>query len=350
MASWRVIDSGVRRAAEHFSLNRALLEARRLGGQSTLRFLQFAPSALLGYHQSALQELELDYCAGHGITVQRRISGGGAIFMDETQLGWELYLDTADVGSRDMTAIAKRICEAAARAVTSLGVDARFRPSNDIEVAGRKISGTSGIFDGDALLYQGTLLVEFDVENMLRILRIPAGMLSDKVAEAGKRVVSLSALLGFVPPLDEVKIRLQQSFEKEFGVTFRPGRLTVAELELYEAALPEIDSPEWIHLVGKPRSDLPIREAERTFPGGLLRVALAYDSPGGRIRMACFSGDMSIIPRRTVADLEATLKDAAAADIDGLVQDFFSTHDCDMLGLTPEDFIVVLRQASKSPR
>lgn len=349
MTAWRVIDSGIRRAAEHFALNRALLEARRQGGQSTLRFLQFAPSALLGYHQSAAQELRLDTCAELGIDIQRRISGGGAIFMDETQFGWELYLDRADLGTRDMSAIARRICEAAARAVRGFGIDARFRPRNDIEVGGRKISGTGGVFDGDALLYQGTLLVEFDVEKMLRILRIPAEKLSDKaIGEASDRVASLSGLLGFAPPLDEVKARLQQSFAAEFGVTFQPGMPGDSELELYEAALREIDSPEWIHLVGKPRSELPILEAGKKFPGGLLRAALAYDRLGERIKQVWFTGDMFVNPRRTVADLEAVLKDAAAADVAGIVRDFFSTRDCDMLTLTPDDFITVLRQAMQT--
>lgn len=348
MTVWRVIDSGVRRAAEHFAVNRVLLEARKNGGQSTLRFLQFSPSALLGYHQSAEQELQLDYCADHGIAIQRRISGGGAIFMDEIQFGWELYLDSADVGTRDMTAIAQRICQAAARAVASFGIDARFRPRNDIEVGGRKISGTGGVFDGDALLYQGTLLVELDVEKMLRILRIPAEKFSDKaIAGACDRVVSLSELLGFSPPLDEVKARLQQSFGHEFGVTFQSARLTDDEMELVEQALPEIDTPEWIYLVKKPRSDLPILEAAKKFPGGLLRAALAYDRPGERIKQVWITGDMFVSPRRTVADLEAALKNVAAADVDSIVRNFFSTRDCDMLSLTPEDFITVIQQAMK---
>ncbi len=346
MTAWRLIDSGILRAAEHFALNRALLEARRQGGPSTLRFLRFAPSALLGYHQSAEQELRLDACTELGIDIQRRISGGGAIFMDETQFGWELYLDRADLGTRDMSIIARRICEAAARAVSGFGIDARFRPRNDIEVGGRKISGTGGVFDGDALLYQGTLLVEFDVEKMLRILRVPAEKLSGKaIADARDRVASLAELLGFAPPLDEVKARLEQAFGAEFGVTFQPGTPSEGELELYRAALPEIDSPAWINLVGKPRSDLPILEAAKKFPGGLLRAALAFDRPGERIRQAWFTGDMFVNPRRTIADLEAALKNAAGADVAGIVRDFFSTRDCDMLTLTPDDFIMVVHQA-----
>src|SRR5512134_3362541 len=86
---WRLIDTGLRPAAQNFALNRALLEARRTGeAPSSLRFLRFTPSALLGFHQSAEQELNLDYCREQGITVQRRITGGGAIYFDPGQLGW----------------------------------------------------------------------------------------------------------------------------------------------------------------------------------------------------------------------------------------------------------------------
>ena len=207
IAPWRLIDTGLRSAAENIALNRALLEARQAGeSPSTLRFLQFTPSALLGFHQSAEQELDLDYCRAHGVTVQRRITGGGAIYFDATQLGWELYLHKHDLGTADMAAIARRLCEAAARGISSLGVDARYRPRNDIEVDGRKVSGTGGVFEGDALMYQGTLLVRFDVEKMLRVLRIPAEKLSDKaIASARERVANLADLLGFVPPLDLVK-------------------------------------------------------------------------------------------------------------------------------------------------
>ena len=55
--------------------------------------------------------------------------------------------------------LAEKICNAAALGFRELGVDAKFRPRNDIEVDGRKISGTGGFFDGDVLIYQGTVLV-----------------------------------------------------------------------------------------------------------------------------------------------------------------------------------------------
>ncbi|MBI2313331.1 MAG: lipoate--protein ligase family protein [Betaproteobacteria bacterium] len=344
---WRITDTGLRPPAQNFALNRALLEARQAGEiPSTLRFLRFTPSALLGYHQSAEQELNLDYCAAHGIAIQRRITGGGAIYMDETQLGWELYLTKRDLGSADMTVIARRICEAAARGISALGVEARYRPRNDIEVGGRKISGTGGAFDGEALMYQGTLLVEFDVEKMLRILRIPAEKLSDKaIASARERVVNLKELLGRVPEAAEVRGHIMEAFAGEFGVEFFAGDLTPPELRRYEAALTEIDSPGWVDLVKKPVSDMPILEAAQKFAGGLLRAAVSFDVEAKRVKQVWFTGDIFVNPRRTVNDLESTLKDIALERLESAVREFFAARQVDMLSLTPRDFVTVVNLA-----
>jgi lipoate---protein ligase len=348
--TWRLIDTGLRPAAQNFAFNRALLEARRAGeAPSTLRFLRFTPSALLGYHQSAEQELNLDYCREHGITVQRRITGGGAIYFDEGQFGWELYLGRADVGTADMTAISRRICEAAARGIAALGVDARYRPRNDIEVDGRKISGTGGAFDGDALMYQGTLLIRFDVERMLRVLRICAEKLSDKsIASARDRVTSLEELLGRVPLLEDAMGSLADAFAAEFGVQFVRGDLTAPEQARYAEALAEIDTPDWVNLVSNPVSDVPLFESAHKFSGGLLRANLAYDRATRRVKQICYTGDIFVSPRRTIADLEAALRDCPVDEFASRVRRFFSAREVDMLALAPEDFVTVANDALTS--
>lgn len=350
--TWRVLDTGLRSAAQNIALNRALLEARQAGETpSTLRFLRFFPSALLGYHQSAEQELDLAHCRAHGIAVQRRITGGGAIYFDEGQIGWELYLHRHEIPETDLTGISRRICEAAARGIATLGVEARFRPRNDIEVAGRKISGTGGIFDGDALMFQGTLLVDFDVEKMLRALRIPAEKLSGKaIASARERVTSLAELLGQAPSLDRVKDILSHALAGEFGVALAPGELLATENARYHAALEEIDDDAWINQIARPDTEMPLFEAAQKFPGGMLRVALAYDSVRRRIAQAWFSGDFFVAPRRCVADLEAVLRNLQAEQAEAAIRAFFAARAVDMLQLTPDDFVSVVQQGLSHAR
>lgn len=351
MNQWRVIDTGLRPAAQNIALNRALLEARQAEEiPSTLRFLRFTPSALLGYHQSAAQELNLDYCREHDITVQRRITGGGAIYFDETQIGWELYLHKRDLGTADMQLISQRICHAAATAISALGVDARYRPRNDIEVDGRKISGTGGAFDGDALMFQGTLLVEFDIEKMLRVLRIPAEKLSDKaIASARERVANLKDLLGRKPDVAQIREYMVEAFESEFGVEFSEGDLTLSENRRYQEALREIDHPDWVGLVSRPASAMPVVEAAQKFAGGLLRAAVTYETQTRIIRHVWFTGDLFVNPRRTVADLEAALRDFPLDRLEQKVESFFAGRTVDMLTLTPADFIAVVRLAVQQP-
>ena len=349
--NWRRLDTGLRPAAQNIALNRALLEAREANEiPSTLRFLRFTPCALLGHHQSAEQELNLDYCREQGIAIQRRITGGGAIYFDEGQLGWELYLHRRDLDTSDMQTISRRLCHAAATAISALGVDARYRPRNDIEVDGRKISGTGGAFDGDALLFQGTLLLEFDVEKMLRVLRIPAEKLSDKaIASARERVTSLRDLLGRKPDADLVRRLLAEAFESEFGVEFGEGDLTLSEHRRYEQALREIDHPDWVNLVSRPVSAMPVLEAEQKLPGGMLRASIALDAVTQTVRQIWFTGDVFVSPRRLLADLEAALKDTPVDRLESRVRSFFHGRHYETLALTPDDFVNVARLALKQP-
>jgi lipoate---protein ligase len=349
-SGWRLLDTGTRRAAENFALNRAILDARKRGiVASTLRFLQFGPSALIGYHQSVEQELDVEFCRSHGVEIQRRVTGGGAIYMDESVLGWELYLTKSDLGTADMTAVSRRICEVAARAVSAFGVEASYRPLTDIEVNGRKIAGTGGAFDGNALLYQGTLLLDFDIERMLRCLRLPAEMLSPEAIDGARaRVVNLRELLGVVPPLEKIKHRIASEFGKELGVEFEPGELNPQEVRLFREALREIDSRQWVNMVQRPRSDLPVIEGSQRLSAGVLRAAVAYDRPGARIKQVCFSGDFFVNPPRTVADLEVALKDCAVDNIAATIARFFHGRQTEMHALAPSDFAVAIDHALRT--
>jgi lipoate---protein ligase len=346
---WRVIDTGLRPAAQNVALNRALLEARHAEEvPSTLRFLRYAPCALLGCHQSAEQEINLDYCAANRIVIQRRMTGGAAIFIDEDQIGWELYLHRRDVGAAGMRVVSKRICHAAATAVSALGIDARFRPLADIEVDGRKIAQGAVVFDGDALLFQGTLFVDLDVEKMLRVLRIPAGALSDAVlACARERISSLTELTGRRPDATRVKRYLREAFESEFDVEFSEGDLTLSEHARYRSALAETDTAGWVNLVARPASAVPVLEGVREFAGGFLRASVIFDPATRTIRRIWFTGDPPVQPRRIVADLEAALHDLPVERLARKVERFFASQPAGLRSLAPADFIGVVQLALK---
>ncbi len=157
----------------------------------------------MGFHQAVCEEIREDYCRCRGIEINRRITGGGAILFDESQLGWEVICEKSFFGVRLPTQrLFRTLCEPVIRALGALGLNVNFRPRNDIEIGGRKISGTGGTDSDDAFLFQGTMLTDFDVDTMLKSLKIPVEKLKAKEIDSVKeRVTCLRWELGESPPL-----------------------------------------------------------------------------------------------------------------------------------------------------
>ena len=346
---WRLLDTGLRSGAENMALDSALFTARAEGSSpDTLRFLRFSPPvALVGYHQSVAEEIRVDYCQEVGIDINRRITGGGAIYFDAGQLGWEIICSYQALGQgRNMERITRVLCGAAAQGLRALGVDAGFRPRNDIEVHGRKISGTGGSFDGECFLFQGTLLIDFNLQNLIKALRIPTEKLNRReLSSAAERVTSVKEQLGFVPPLGEIQAALANAFRDAFGINFAPGDLNPREEEILASERVVMRSGAWIYGDRLPSVHQEVLRSIHKEDGGLIRVAAKVDVGRRILRDVLITGDFFIRPQRSVYDLEAALKHRRLEDLDETVRRFFADRSDCLLQLTPDDFIRALRMA-----
>jgi lipoate---protein ligase len=347
---FRVIDTGIRGGRANIAFDQALVAARADGRiPDTIRFLRFRPSALLGRHQYLSHEICADYCRTHGIEIGRRITGGGGLYLDEGQIGWELVFDRRHLGFAGLDEAARRICEAAAAGIARLGVAARYRPRNDIEVAGRKLGGTGGFFDGNTLFYQGTLLIDFDPTRMTRVLNIPAEKLAKRaLAAAGQRIVTLRELLGpAVPALPTIYAALLAGFADGLGIapqweTATPGEEALAERLCRE----EIGTEEFVATLDAPQADDNMASASLTRPGGTVRVDIRLEGPPpGRIRELLVTGDFFVTPPRVVLDLEAAMRGCPAPAAGSAVAAFFARTAVELLSLAPEDFCAVVEAA-----
>ena len=339
----RIIDTGLLSGAENMAWDEALLQARveeRI--PDTLRYLRFSPpAALVGFHQAVAEEIRQDYCLQEGIEINRRITGGGAIYFDEGQLGWELIASrkTLSLGLT-MEEITGAICRAAVRGLKSLGLDAQFRPRNDIEIQGRKISGTGAAFEGDCFLFQGTLLIDFHLDHLIKALRIPTEKLNHKeLSSARERVTSLKEEMGEQPALEKVKEALEMGFQTELGLRLQPGLITEAEKEMVGQRLPKMRSSEWIQGSRIPFRPQEVLRSIHKEDGGLIRTAVKVDLKKEKIKDLLITGDFFMHPRRGVYDLEAALKNSAVKDLANKVELFFKENRIEFMGLSPHDFL-----------
>ena len=347
MGKWRLIDTGRRTAAENMCLDEAMLKARGQGlVPNTLRFLQFRPHCVLvGFHQSVDQEIRTAYCQEAGIDINRRITGGGAIYFGEDALGWEIIAGK-DVASRDILTLYRTLCAAAIEGLRLLGVEAAFRPVNDIEVRGRKISGTGGTEAHDAFLFQGTLLVDLDLPVMLRALRIPTEKLKDKEIDSiRERMTCLRWELGHLPPMAAIKAAMAKGIAKKFGIELEAAALSAWEQQYLQDHLPHFKSPDWIHKERPDAGDDHFLYSACKTPGGLIRIAVKVDDRRNCIKMILVTGDFFVYPKRAILDLEARLKNCKIKNIAATVHAFFQETRAVMPGVGPEDFVAAIHEA-----
>jgi len=350
---WRLLDTGHLGAAENIALDDVLLEAKARGvAPPTLRLLQFEPPAVLvGYHQSLGQEVRLDFCRAEGIDVNRRLTGGGAIFFDRTQLGWEIISDKSFFGAGVAgPQLFRRLSEPIIKTLNALGLEARFRPRNDVEVDGRKISGTGGTERDGAFLFQGTLLVDFDVATMMRALRIPVEKLKKReLASARERVTCLRRELGYVPARERLKALIKENVEAAFGITLVEGGLCEEEERTFEERRSAFAAASWVDKVKLPADGRPTVVVSRATPGGTIKVVLTVDLRARAIRSALITGDLFASPPRAILELEALLKDTPLDEkvVAGKIGDFFATRRVHIAGVGPGDFVAIIAAASE---
>jgi len=349
--TWRLLDTGLASAARNVALDRVLLEALDADEiTSTLRFVRFAPSALLACRESALQAVDLSECASAKVAIQRRISGGATWLVDERHLGWQLYLHRRDIGNTGMRDIAKRVGHAVATALAAFGIDARYRAPDEIEVDGRTLCWMAHAAEGRAVMLQGLILTTVDLELATRIVRLPAVAASEAALTAARRrIAGLTEVLGRAADLHRVRRNITEAIESEFDVEFREGDLGLTENGRYARAFAEIDTADWVGLVGKPASDVRLVEAVRTVRGGVLRASARYEPATRAIRQVWFEGETGLSPPRALLDLEALLRDMPMERLARAVASFFNSGAVKARNTEPADFVAVVELAADQP-
>jgi lipoate-protein ligase A len=245
---WHLIHDGPQGPALHMALDEVLAREVGLGRRPpTLRIWEWAsPSVVIGSFQSLRNEVDPDAARRHGITVVRRISGGGAMFIEPgNTITYSLYTPQSLVQGMSYADSYSFLDDWVLGALNEdLGVKAWYQPLNDITSDGGKIAGAAQKrLSSGAVLHHVTMAYDIDAAKMLEVLRIGREKLSDKgTASAAKRVDPLRRQTGL--PRDEVITRMIAHFRKRYGLV--GDALTSAELtQAEDLAATKFATPEW---------------------------------------------------------------------------------------------------------
>jgi len=224
-----LVDSGLVSPPVSAALDEAILEAHIAGKvPNTLHFYRRdRPTISLGYFQKVAESVDIAECGRRNVALVRRKSGGSSIYTDSGQLIYGLVVHEDDL-PHDRGESFRMICTAIANALGSFGVDAVYRPMNDVEVGGMKISGNAQLRRKGSVLQHGTVVVDTDLEQMdcvLRALKTAPGI----GVRPSERVTTLASLLGTAPDMELVKKAFISTCEDAFKVRFAPKQLSKIE-------------------------------------------------------------------------------------------------------------------------
>jgi lipoate-protein ligase A len=204
----RLIDSGLCHPLYTVALEEAILEscAKGLMPPTLHLYVRDRPTVSLGYFEKVEAAVDPEALLREGVFLVRRMSGGSTIFTDQGQLIFSL---TVDQGALPKPEEAYALtCAVLVETLKTLGVMAEHKSPNDVVVEGKKISGSAQTRKRGMLMVHGTVLVDTDLDRMVRVLR-PR---HDKHSRTRSQMTCLSEELGRPVDMGEVKTALVKAF------------------------------------------------------------------------------------------------------------------------------------------
>jgi lipoate-protein ligase A len=248
---WQLIHGAAYAPVLQMAIDQVLSEEVGAGRRKpTLRIWEWnTPGVVIGSFQSVKNEVDLDNAAKYGFQVVRRVSGGGAMFMEAgSVITYSIYAPTDLVHGMTFADSYAFLDEWVITALKSLGIDASYQPLNDITSPSGKIGGAAQKRLGTgAVLHHVTMSYDMDGDRMVEVLRIGREKMSDKgTKSANKRVDPLRSQSGLSRA--EIIERMEQTFTRLYGAT--SGDVTPEELARAEALVTEkFGTEEWLYRV-----------------------------------------------------------------------------------------------------
>lgn len=267
--------------------------------ESYLLFYINEPSIIIGRNQNTIEEINTEYVEENGVKVVRRMSGGGAVYHDLGNLNYSFI--TKDEGN-SLQDNFKKFTGPVIHALRKLGANAALMGRNDIEIDGKKVSGTAQYATGGRMYTHGTLLLNTNLDNVGKALKPKKEKIESKgVKSVRARVGNISEFIDQQMTVKEFRQYILKSVFAEEGTEIQEYVLTDTDWKkIHEISQNKYQTWEWNY--GKsPKFNI---QNSRRFPAGTIDIRL--DVEKGIIQNAKIYGDF--FGWGNVAEIEEVLK------------------------------------------
>ncbi|MED3832134.1 lipoate--protein ligase [Peribacillus frigoritolerans] len=203
-----ITDPRINLAIEEYALKHLNID------ETYLLFYINRPSIIIGRNQNTIEEINSDYVDEKGITVVRRLSGGGAVYHDLGNLNFSFI--TKDDGNSFHNF--KKFTQPVVETLEKLGIHAELSGRNDILAEGKKISGNAMFSTKGRMFSHGTLLFQSEMDHIVSALKVKKDKIESKgIKSIRSRVGNIADFLKEPMSVEEFRSFLLQNIFKETG-------------------------------------------------------------------------------------------------------------------------------------
>ena len=160
--------------------------ARHLDESEGFFMWQVAPSVIFGRNQVVENEVNVDYCREHGISMYRRKSGGGCVYADMDNLMLSYISEGENVGLAF-----NRFVNMVLLVLRKLGIEATGTSHNDVMIGDHKVCGTACYHVSGKSIVHSTMLYDTNMQHMTNAITPSKEKLQKKGIESVRQRITL---------------------------------------------------------------------------------------------------------------------------------------------------------------
>lgn len=199
-------------------------------------FYRHGPAVVFGRNQNPWTEFDVEAAVSAGLTLARRISGGGTVYHDRGNLNYSFIMPRQLYDPQ-------RFLGMVTRALSRVGISAAACDRSSVWFAGKKVSGTAFMLTGKRAMLHGCILVDSDLGRLREVLHAPKRHIESKAVRSVRAPVT--SLVRHQPGIvaEEIARELVAVAAQELGVE-----------HVCDAESPQTDRNEVLQYLDKQRS------------------------------------------------------------------------------------------------